>query len=54
MDLRFQADHVADSLPFVALAVADLAHCVHEPHPRHPLVYRELDFPGEVVDVSDQ
>jgi hypothetical protein len=52
--VRFQSDHVGDSLALVTLAIADLAHGVEELYAQHPLVDGEFGLSREVVDVADE
>ncbi len=53
-DLRFQTDHVADTVALVADGGADLANGVDELDTHHPLGGGQLDLASKVVDVFDQ
>lgn len=53
-DSRFKAEDVGNSVGLIPGLGGDLAHCIHEMDSRHPLVDRQLDFPGEVVKMAHE
>ena len=54
VDLRLQADHIADTVALVPDGSADLANGVDELDTQHPFGGGELDLTGEIVDVLDE
>jgi hypothetical protein len=53
-NLRFETENVGDAMRLVPCLGRDLADGVDEVHARHPLVHRQLDFAGKVVQVPNQ
>lgn len=55
--IRFQASNVRNAVhlvPGLVAGVVHVAHFVQELHSDHPLVDRELDLPGEVMEMLEQ